>query len=162
MKFIIIFALVLSFFISPTNAKSGLQSFDKQGFYAVMASGKMEKINDELAIVTASNASEKEGYEGALLIRKAGLMKIPAEKLKYFKRGRIKLETAIMNDKDNAEYHFLRLSIEEHAPKIVKYSADIQADAAIVKKAYKNLSPVVQQAIVDYSKNSAVLNPRDL
>jgi hypothetical protein len=78
-----------------------------------------------------------------------------------FKDGRIKLETAINADNDHTEFHFLRLAIEEHAPKIVKYHADIKADKAIVIKNFKTLSSSVQQAILDYCKNSKVLHVAD-
>jgi hypothetical protein len=95
-------------------------------------------------------------------MRKAGLVKRPAEKLKFFKAGRIKFDTAIAADKDNVEFHFLRFAIQEHAPKIVKYRTDLEADKQIVLKAYKNLSPVIQHAIVDYTKNSKLLHAQDL
>ena len=137
------------------------EKFDKAEFYNIMSAGKLSAINDEIGLVSNSSSPNKEGYEGALLMRKAGLVTIPAIKLKYFKAGRIKLETALMNDKDNTEYHFLRLSIEEHAPKIVKYHSDIDADKLIVQKNYKNLSPTVQHAILDYCKTSKVLHEED-
>jgi hypothetical protein len=66
-----------------------------------------------------------------------------------------------MNEPENTEYHFLRLAIEEHAPKIVKYHNDIEADKAIVKKNFKELSPAVQHAILDYCKKSKVLHAED-
>ena len=91
----------------------------------------------------------------------AGLVKGAKKKLDLFKAGRIKLETAMMADTENTEYHFLRLSIEEHSPKIVKYHSDIEKDKAIVQKNFKNLSPVVQKAILDYCKNSKVLHTED-
>jgi GTPase SAR1 family protein len=94
-------------------------------------------------------------------MRKSGLLKIPAEKLKFFKEGRIKLETALLKDNNNGEYHFLRLTIQEHAPKIVRYHADIETDRQDIKKSFKNLLPVVQQAIINYSKNSQILRPQD-
>jgi hypothetical protein len=112
-------------------------------------------------LLNPASVPEKDAYEGALLIRKAGLVKLPAEKLKLFKKGRIKLETALLNDADNGEYHFLRLAVQENAPKIVKYKANIETDKAYVKKTFKNLSPAVQHAIVEYSKNSKILRPQD-
>ncbi len=147
--------------VTAVSAARAFQSFDKQHFYEVMSSGRLKGVNEELNAVSASSVSEKEAYEGALLIRKAGLVVIPSEKLKLFKKGRIKLETAILNDNKNAEYRFLRMSIEEHAPKVVKYNADIEADKEIVKKNFKSLSPTVQKAIIDYSKNSKVLQQQD-
>ena len=162
MKLRIIFAL---FFVVPgaiVQGKDLMQNFDRSAFYAVMASGKIEEINEELTLLNSASISEKEAYEGVLLMRKAGLVKVPAEKLKFFKKGRIKLETALLKDSSNGEYHFLRLTIQEHAPKIVKYRAELETDAQYIKKSFNNLSPVVQQAIIDYSKNSKILNPEDL
>ncbi|MDF2432033.1 MAG: hypothetical protein JWP44_1664, partial [Mucilaginibacter sp.] len=158
MKLRIIFLLFSIFSITAVSSKNLLQSFDRQNFYDVMKSGKIESINDELTALSSSSISEKEAYEGALLMRKAGLTKLPSQKLKFFKKGRIKLETALMNDNKNGEYHFLRVIIEEHAPKIVKYSADIETDKEHIKKTFKSLSPVVQHAIMDYSKNSNILH----
>ncbi len=138
------------------------QKFDKAGFYTVMSSGKLDEVNAELDIITASNNSNKDGYEGALLMKKAGLLGRPAEKLKAFKAGRIKFQTAIDADKDNPEYHFLRFAIQEHAPKIVKYRNDLEADKQIIIKTYKTLPAVVQHAIMDYTKNSKLLTAQDL
>jgi len=135
--------------------------FDKEAFYNVMANGDVNAIDNELIVVTGYATINKEGYEGALLLKKAGLISGPRKKLDLFKAGRIKLETAILNNPDNVENHFLRLAIEEHAPKIVKYHADIETDKAIVKREFKNLSPVVQHAILDYCKNSKVLHAED-
>jgi len=123
----------------------------------VMASGDLDAVNTEITIVQDAESNHKEGYEGALLMKKAGLLAKPKQRLKFFKEGRIKLETALLADNENTEFHFLRLAIEEHAPKIVKYHADIENDKLIIQKNFKGLSPVVQRAILDYCKNSKVL-----
>lgn len=162
MKIKIIFALLFMLSRYVVHAESMQQKFDKAAFYEVMASGKLDAVNNELDIVTSSSIGLKDGYEGALLMRKAGLVARPAEKLKLFKAGRIKLETALLNDKDNVEYRFLRFAIEEHAPKIVKYHSDLEADKQLILKSYKNLPHVVQHAIMDYTKNSKLLNAQDL
>lgn len=137
------------------------QAFDRATFYSIMSSGKTKDVNEELEIVRASEIKEKQGYEGALLMRKAGLVKIPAEKLHYFKLGYIKLEGAISNNRDDVEYRFLRLTIQEHAPHIVKYYHQIAEDKGIVIKGFKTLSPDVREAIREYSKTSKVLTPQD-
>jgi hypothetical protein len=162
MKLSIISALFFIFSNLVAQEKSGGQNFDKSVFYAAMSSGKLSEINDQLELLNTASVNEKQGYAGALLMRKAGLVKVPAEKLKYFKKGRIKLETALLNDADNGEYHFLRLTIQEHAPDIVKYRSEIESDKKHVIKAFSNLSPAVQEAIVSYSKNSKILHPQDL
>ena len=135
--------------------------FKKSAFYDVMASGDLAAVENQLTIIQGSSIANKGGYEGAMLIRKAGLVKGAKTKLDLFKAGRIKLETAIAADNENTEFHFLRLAVEEHAPKIVKYHNDIDKDKAIVQKNYKSLSPSVQHAILDYCKNSKVLHAED-
>lgn len=133
------------------------EAFDKQAFYSVMASGQLREIDRELKSVDASEIPEKGAYGGALLMKKAGLVALPKDKLKDFRLGATQLETAISKDSTNAEYRFLRLSIQEHAPRIVKYSTDIQRDKAFIRLHLKSLPPVVQDAISEYSKHSHVL-----
>lgn len=137
------------------------QTFDRANFYSIMATGKLKAVNEELETVRASEVKEKFAYEGALLMRKAGLMKIPAEKLHFFKLGYIKLEGAISASPENIEYHFLRLTIQENAPHIVKYYHQIAEDKAIVIKEFKNLPADVREAVREYSKTSKVLTPQD-
>jgi hypothetical protein len=157
----IFFALV--FFLSGAMAfGKSLAKFDKARFYEVVKTGDKTSIEEQLTLLASSDIIERDAYEGFLLMRKAGITARPAEKLKLFKAGRIKLEMAMVNDNTNAEYHFLRLIIEEKAPKIVKYNKDMEADRQIVTKEYKNLPAVVQRAIADYAKTSKILKPQDL
>jgi hypothetical protein len=157
--------LVLSILVLPGLMQKSIAQqklrFDKEAFYNVMSTGDVNAIDNELIVVTGYATANKEGYEGALLMKKASLISGPRKKLDLFKAGRIKLETAIINEPDNMENHFLRLATEEHAPRIVKYHSDIEADKIIVKREFKNLSPVVQHAILDYCKNSRVLHAED-
>ncbi|MCC8425880.1 hypothetical protein [Mucilaginibacter sp. UR6-11] len=162
MKRRMIFALLLLMPGAIVLSKNNQQKFDKAAFYMVMDRGNLDEVSSEIDVVSALSLADKDGYTGALLMRKAGLVKRPAEKLKLFKAGRIKFDTAISADKDNVEFHFLRFAIQEHAPKIVKYHADLEADKKIIIRAYKNLSPVVQHAIMDYTRNSKLLRAQDL
>lgn len=161
MKAVITFLFLLPFTVSHSFKKTA-QDFDRTGFYAAMKAGEMNQLNNEIALVQKSSFAEQKAFEGALLMRKSGLEKKASDKLKYFKEGRIKLETAILNEPENAEYRFLRLTIQEHAPKQVKYKSNIDDDKKLISRSYKNLLPVVQQAILDYSKTSDNLKPGDL
>lgn len=151
--------LLLLFFFFGVNASSKKTNFDKTAFYSAMAADDINSINAQLNIVKTSSINEKEAYEGALLMKKAGLVTKAQEKLNLFKAGRNKLEAAIKKDKENAELSFLRLIIQEHAPKIVEYRNNINADVSAIRSNFKTLSPVVQQAINDYTKKSKVLKP---
>ncbi len=138
------------------------QALDKANFYSVMASGRLRAINEELTLIASSSIKEKEAYEGALLMRKAGLPIPPHEKLASFKTGYHKLESALARDSSNGEYHFLRLMIQEHVPKFVHYDKDRVADSHDVYRAFVSLPPAVQNAILDYSKHSKLLRAKEL
>lgn len=129
-------------------------SFDKKAFYAIVRAGNLDKINAQINTVKAASIPEKEAYEGTLLMKKAGLVSSPIKKLNNFKDGATKLEAAIKKESDNTEYYFLRLIIQEHAPKIVNYSDNIKNDCQYIRANFKKLSPEVQQAVIDYSKTS--------
>lgn len=158
----ILFFIGSAFLLAGTARASGLQTFDKDLFYSVMSSASLEKIEEELEIVRNSSIAEKNAYEGALLMRKAGLLKKADDKLKAFKAGRIKFETAMQADGSNPEFRFLRLTIQEHAPRVVKYFKEQDADKLAVVQGFKNLEAPVQKAIREYSKNSKILRPEDL
>lgn len=157
MNFKPLISLLLLFSFITVKGNMPGAGFDKSAFYNALASDNMETINSQLTALKTSSLTEKEAYEGTLLMKKAGLVTKASDKLNLFKAGRIKLETAIKKDKENSEYSFLRLIIQEHAPKIVKYNNNIQTDVTAIRSSYKTLPPLVQQAIIDYSKKSKVL-----
>ncbi|CAN5864594.1 hypothetical protein BH11BAC4_BH11BAC4_19180 [soil metagenome] len=150
----------LLFFISTgfLSTNSNGSRVDKSAYYAALSSSKEAVINTQLAALQLSSIPEKEAYEGALLMKKSGLIKSGAkEKLNLFKAGRTKLEDAITKDNNNIEYRFLRLIIQENAPKIVKYRNDMEQDSQLVRTNFKNLPQNLQLVITDYSKTSKVL-----
>lgn len=150
--FFIFFTLIL------TQTKCQQQfSFDKPLFYNAMADKNIIDLDNQLNAVKISSIPEKEAYEGALLMKKAGLVSNLSNKLKFFKTGHKKLETAIKKEENNTEFRFLRLMIQENAPKIVNYHNDLQKDALFIRTNYKNMPPFIQQFIIEYSKKSKVL-----
>jgi hypothetical protein len=151
--------ILISFFLIFKAGKKPepRQAFDKSGYYRVMASGGLAAIDSELVILDHAMPKEKEAYEGALQMRKAGFLRRPKEKLAVFRSGAMKLETALARDSANGEYHFLRLVIQEHAPAVVHYNKDKEKDSQYIYRNFKNLSPAVQQAIIDYSRHSRVI-----
>lgn len=149
--------LILALPIVSAGADSLLSLLDKPAFYDAMASDKLEDVDAQLTAIKASSANDRGAYEGALLMKKAGLVAKAKEKLSLFKEGKKKLEAFIKNDNDNAEYCFLRLIIQEHAPKALNYKDDIDHDSKLIRSNYKTLPAVVQQAIAAYSKKSKAL-----
>ncbi len=137
------------------------QNFDRATYYNVLKTGGIAEADKELSEIETLRSPGKEAYRGALLMKKAGLLQKPKEKLDQFKKGRIELETIIHLDSTNVEYRFLRLIIQEHAPKITKYHDRLAADSKYVRQHYKELPEVVQRVVRDYSKTSSVLHPAD-
>ena len=135
------------------------QQFDRGAFYSAISSKELEKVDSQLDVLKAATVNNREGFEGALLMKKAGLIVGAKKKLDMFKSGHDKLESVLSKDTSNTELRFLRLIIQENAPRILKYRKEIEKDSENIRKNYKNLPPAVQQAIVNYSKNSKVLKP---
>jgi hypothetical protein len=152
-----VFSLLLFFSFTVVEGKSQSKSFDRSAFYNAVKYAKAEDIDAQIKIVKGSSISEKEAYEGTLLMKKSELLSKAKDKLNMFKSGRSKLESAISKDKDNTEYYFLRLIIQEHAPKIVKYHSEMDEDVKRIQTDFKTLTPFLQQTIIDYCKYSKVL-----
>jgi hypothetical protein len=162
MKFRAVLTLLFAIFcVVLVQALKAQAKFDKAMFYRAIASENIQQIDTQLGILKGSDIAEKEGYEGALLMQKAGMKGGPKEKLSLFKSGHKKLENAISKDGKNIEYRFLRLMIQENAPKVLGYHFDLEKDSDYIRKNFKKLSPIIQNAIVGYSKKSKVLNPKE-
>ena len=160
-KFPIRYISTLLFVLLVSTAIYG-QQFNRQQFYKVIAGKNVKEIDDQLALLKQSNITGKDAFEGVLLMKKADLVESKKEKLNLFKSGKAKLEAIIAKDTSNAEFRFFRLQIQEHAPKAVKYRDKLESDKAFISHEYKNLASETQQAILDYSKQSKILQPSDL
>ena len=99
MKIFINLLLLISVITVQGNSQKA--GFDKSAFYSAMAASDLGQINTQLTILKNALISEKEAYEGALLMKKAGLITKAKEKLALFKAGRLKLEASIKKDNGN-------------------------------------------------------------
>lgn len=151
------YLFVLFFSVLFVNATAQQKSFDKPAFYQVMEKAGSEELDNEIKLIAGTTGINKDAYTGALLMKKASLEKGAAKKLNVFKQGHEKLEAVIKKDQQNAEWRFLRLIIQENAPKILKYRSEIKTDAAYIQSSFKGLSADVQSAVMDYRKHSNTL-----
>ena len=149
------------FLVTGMCVQGKAQSFNRKEFYAVMGSANLKNVDGQINILKTSGVAGKQAFEGALLMKKAALVKGPSKKLGLFKQGHKKLEAAIAADEDNGEYRFLRLMIQENAPGILGYKNDLDKDSAYLRQSFKKLPTDVQQAITDYSKTSKALRTED-
>lgn len=147
---LIVMAITLNFGYSQN-------SFDEPKFFAAIASEDLSLVDGQLKTLKKSSIKEKDAYVGALLMKKAGLVSPLRTKLAVFKEGHAKLQAAIEKEPANGIYRFLRLIIQENAPKILNYNKDISEDSKYVNQVFDTLSPAVQNVVVDYEKKSKAL-----
>lgn len=160
MQYLKIFILALGLHASLVTLVAA-QSNETASYYAALASKELTVLDDQLAILNNSNTKFKTAYEGALRMKRAGLLKGPPNKLKEFKAGREKLEKEISAHPDNAEFRFLRLMIQENAPKILGYDDNVEADLKILQQHFPSLPAALKTVITDYSKTSRIIKPSD-
>jgi hypothetical protein len=136
---------------------SPFSSFNKSHYYVVFAKGTMAEIKEEISGELAMDFPGRQAYEGALLMKRAGLRSLPVDKMHDFKKGHAQLESAIASDTSNTEYRFLRLCIQEQAPSFLHYNEDLDRDNLYIHRHFNELSGEVRIAVLDYSRHSHVL-----
>ena len=137
MKLLITIAFLFTQFNLSTNTNLKV-------YYNVLENGTLLQVNKQLG-TTLSSAKK-----GAMLMKKADLLKKPGEKLKVFKEGNKFLEAAIKKSPKSIENRFLRLIIQENSPKFLKYNMNIAEDRKFVSKGYKNTSNPLKEIIQNY------------
>ena len=128
-------------------------------FFDAYYSESLSKIDGALERLEASDLSllKNKAFRATLQMKKSGFMKTPLQKIKLFKEGCRELEAVIESAPSEVLYRFLRLTIQEKAPKILKYNSAIEDDANIVRKGYKKLNSVQQKFVLEYAKQSTIL-----
>ncbi|MCH2045886.1 MAG: hypothetical protein MK212_17340 [Saprospiraceae bacterium] len=139
-------------------------NISKQEFYEVFGAESLTRIEQMIQKLEneTSNTSLKQAYTGALFMKRAGVVKSLGEKMSSFKKGKLMLEAEITKYPQNVEYCFLRLSIQENAPRILAYYKDVDKDKQVIIKAYDRLDKDLKKIISDYAKTSNVLKSSDL
>ncbi|MFT3739428.1 MAG: hypothetical protein QM786_11770 [Breznakibacter sp.] len=139
---------------------SGAASSETNRFYNVLNNASKERVGILLAefegIETPS--SKIKVYTGALYIRMAGFLTIPARRLDSFKKGKELIEKEIKNDPENVEYRFVRLIMQEQVPPMLHYDMNREEDKTLILKMFENLDAGLKQEIIKYAKHSSVLS----
>ncbi|MGV3602140.1 MAG: hypothetical protein ACO1N1_13095 [Dyadobacter fermentans] len=144
-------------------AVSAQAQVDKATFYEALSSGEEDSIDKMLSKLESEKSTPKvNAYKGALTMKKAGFVKGVGGKVKTFKKGAHLLEDEIKSNPGNTEFRFLRLTIQEHAPGILKYNKEIDADKQAVVSGYARLDADLKNVIAGYAKDSKVLKESDL
>jgi hypothetical protein len=132
-------------------------TLNRSAFYKAMEENNKDLVNAQLKELESAPVEIRNAFTGAMLMKKASFGGIPAARLKLFRQGRKLLEGAIQADPENAEFRFLRLIVQEHAPGALGYKNDTENDCEYIRKSYKSLPDDLQRTISDYSKKSKFL-----
>lgn len=150
-----IFIILFSAFVS--------REVDKAEFYKAFSGKTEEEIDGMISILEKEKSSSlTSAYQGALYMKKADFVKGVNTKIKTFKKGAHILEEEIAKKPSNAEYRFLRLAVQEHAPKILKYNKNLNEDKKAVAEGFKSFDPELKKIVKGYAASSAVLKIDDL
>lgn len=148
---------MLTHFLFSILAFASVQ-FSKNEFFKTMESGQQEAIFSlEKKLEGCSTSDDQQAYLGAITMKAAEFQKTAGEKLKKFKEGKNRLEKIIQLHPNNVEYRFLRLMIQENAPKILQYTTNIKEDVNKIKGNIDAVPKEIKDAIVNYARTSANL-----
>ena len=130
---IFIFILLLGLF-SPSLTK--VRTDYKKSFNSKEVTLQLNKY---LAEVKKTDKKLLVAYKGAVLILMAKYSKVIKEKNFFFKEGATLLNFAIFEEPANVEMRCIRLSIQENAPKLLKYRANKTEDKQFIKDGYDTI-----------------------
>lgn len=144
-------------FIAVLTLNSQAQ-LDRKAIYNALASESKEVVQKQLdAVQGMKESSEVKAFKGALQMKSSQFQKTAKDKMSLFNAGKKILESEIKSNDANVEYRFLRLLIQENAPKQLKYNGNIEEDVLAIVSGYSKLKESTKTAIESYAKKSASL-----
>lgn len=156
--------LILFCFVAFQLNTQSLKLSEVRDLYKVAAKDKTEVA---AFYELLSNVEEKYGvalyaYKCAAIALKARHAKTIKDKKKGFKEGATNLEALIVKYPNRVEPRFIRLSIQENSPKILKYKSKIGEDKMFILKQFSNIkSKSLQKHIKDYILQSKSFNDKE-
>lgn len=144
MKLLLYITLFLSFF-------GDLPDLAKVRADYMVASGNKDvtvKLFNLLSEIKKSDEKVFVAYKGASLTMMAKYAKGKNDKKAFFKEGAGLIEFAASEDPKNIEIRVVRLSIQENAPKFLKYNAKLSEDKEFVLNNYKSINSKSVKAFV--------------
>ena len=142
-------SLLALLFIMATTIK-------KESFYSAYKSSDETTLNNCITTLKKeSNTATRNAYLGALTMKSAEHKFSPISKLSAFNQGKELLESAILSEPNNAEFRFIRLSIQENCPGILGYSSNISTDKTMLIKKYALLDSYVKKFILNYATSAS-------
>lgn len=123
-----------------------------------LAAQDIDKVSSfyfDLQGVNKQDKVELVAFKGASIALMARGAKTIKEKKEGFVEGVNLVEYAINKDSSNIEVRFIRLSIQQNTPKILKYNQDIESDKTFILNHYNTIKSAHLKAhIGDYISHS--------
>lgn len=150
-KYLIIACCLISSFASSQS----LETIRAQYPQAINDAELTTTLYDALSDVSETDVVVL-AYKGAVATLKANYAKRVKDKKTYFTEGAQLIETAVKADPQNIEIRYIRLSVQENAPKFLKYNDSIEADKAFILAHLPNVKTKSLKAeITSYIQSSA-------
>lgn len=114
---------------------------------------EIERIKD-----SSGESPIEMAYHGAYHMLWAQYLSAPLSKLNSFKKGKKLMDSALQKRYGDPEIHFLRLTIQQHAPGILKYNTNIQEDVDQITQHWESLpSAPIKKQVKDFLTSNQLL-----
>lgn len=124
---------------------------------ATKSEEKAQAFYEPLAAVTKNDKPVLVAYKGAGLMLLARYEKL-TERGPKVKEAVPWIEQAVADDPDNAEIRLIRLSVQEHLPKFLKYNSNIEDDRQFIEQALPSVDDAGLKAMINGYFNSFSTN----
>jgi len=114
---------------------------------ATLSKEQAEAFYEPLKDVTQTDKPVLVAYKGSGLMLLARYEKL-ADRGPKIKEAAQWIEQAVADDPDNAEIRLIRLSVQEHLPRFLKYNQHIEEDRQFVKQALPSLNDEGLKAMI--------------
>ena len=152
MKWVLVHIVIL-WFLPFQNLEPLRLAYKEAGQDDTKISHFMDLVKD----ITKDSSPVLIGYKGAALAIEAKSQKGIPNKIEAFKEGKDYIEYAIEKDSTNIELRFIRIGIQENAPKILGYNNNIDEDKQFLLEHFNNItSKNLKNHISDYIKQSKI------
>lgn len=130
--------LALLILVSFVSHSQDLETIRSKYPKAKDSSEITDQMYEELSGVSGEN-HVLSAYKGAISALKADFAKGIRNKTDFFKEGSELLDQAVAAEPQNVEIRYLRLTVQENAPRIVGYHGNIDEDKEVIKSNFHSL-----------------------
>jgi len=138
------------FLVSFYATAQDLQKIRTQYPQAEKSSEITANLENALANIGSESSPILQAYKGAVLTLKAKFAEKRKDKKIFFKEGATLIENAVDNEGSNIEIRYIRMSVQENAPKILGYHKDLENDKDFILKNFDTSKSAVKQVITDF------------